>query len=349
MELSEFNQICLKNASKSLNAPGLFDGKMGICLYLFAKGYTDKNNEIIELGEKLIDDVVDEIENSHTYSFCDGLAGIGWGIHYLWQKKYIEADIDETLFDFDLKIIKYLTNNNCPNISLDKGLLGFLKYINQRNINTNLSSHSIYSRVKKELLILIINEIDKYISKNILIEDNPISFDLFCNLPVLIYELSESYNSKVHNVKIERIVDHLLYTIENSIPAIHANRLFLIYSLNHLFREMDSIESHSRIINKIFSTIDFDQIPLELHEYDSSIRFNQIGFLYILKNLKNELYINEYKQNIDELYFLINSMVNNAENMKNFSENKDTTLICGFTGKDLFDIWISNNNNHNTK
>ena len=50
---------------------------------------------------ELINEIYDEISVHTNCDFENGLAGIGWGIEYLAQNGFIEADTDDMLSDFD--------------------------------------------------------------------------------------------------------------------------------------------------------------------------------------------------------------------------------------------------------
>lgn len=39
--------------------------------------------------------------------FCSGLSGVGWGVEYLIQNKFVDADSDELLEDIDAKIMEW--------------------------------------------------------------------------------------------------------------------------------------------------------------------------------------------------------------------------------------------------
>lgn len=88
-------------SSSFIDNLGLLNGKLGISIYFFHLArYT--NNKIFEkYAEELIDELCDEISVSTPLDFTDGLAGIGWGIEYLVQNNFIDANTDEVLLDFD--------------------------------------------------------------------------------------------------------------------------------------------------------------------------------------------------------------------------------------------------------
>lgn len=114
-----------------LPSPGLFDGKMGgvVFFYLYAR-YADKPY-YGNIADNLFDDVSALINEDMSISFSSGLCGIGWGVEYLIQNKFIDADPDDILEDIDAKIME---SNVCriSNWNFDTGLAGILYYVTTR-------------------------------------------------------------------------------------------------------------------------------------------------------------------------------------------------------------------------
>lgn len=118
------------NASFTRNL-GLLDGKMGICIffYLYARQTGSKLYE--ELGGYLLDEIYKEIAQSASIGFAKGLCGIAWGIEYLIQNNFVEADRDEVLEELDLKILEKDVAR-VKDFSLDDGLKGIAYYVINR-------------------------------------------------------------------------------------------------------------------------------------------------------------------------------------------------------------------------
>lgn len=106
---------------------GLLDGKMGVVIafYELARKY---DNEVYRMyADELLDQVFEAIYVKTPIDFESGLVGIGWGLEYLIQNKYVEADsldicevIDSQLMNIDIRRVQ-----DC---SIEKGLDGFLRY-----------------------------------------------------------------------------------------------------------------------------------------------------------------------------------------------------------------------------
>lgn len=107
---------------------GLSTGKMGILLALVE--YNDLYPN--EIYEEFIDDLIDHIwENIHqslSYSFADGLCGIGWGVEYLLEHKKIKGSGVELCEEIDEKIMQ-IDPRRMTDISIENGLGGILYYV----------------------------------------------------------------------------------------------------------------------------------------------------------------------------------------------------------------------------
>src|SRR5690554_1095395 len=90
---------------------GLMHGKMGISICFFHLARQTGNKIYEDYAGELIDEIYDEISIHTPVDFKNGLAGIGWGIEYLAQNGFIEADTDIVLDEFDQQIFKELLYN----------------------------------------------------------------------------------------------------------------------------------------------------------------------------------------------------------------------------------------------
>jgi len=154
--LQRIANMLLLNASFITNL-GLINGKMGIAIffYHYAK-YT--NNEVYEnYAGELIDEIYEEIKNRTSIDFDNGLTGIGWGIEYLVQNGFLEADTDEVLDDVDetvyQKILLQLSYNDIEGCLLYQ--IARLKSKTNGNIQKEL--------LKKHTLLCLLDECEKFL------------------------------------------------------------------------------------------------------------------------------------------------------------------------------------------
>lgn len=110
---------------------GLFYGKMGIAIFFFH--YARYSNNIIyeDFAGELLDEIIEDIHDGMSVGFASGISGIGWGIEYLVQQKFIEGNNDEILEEIDLKILEYDLLRGVDK-SLETGGVGIAYYVLQR-------------------------------------------------------------------------------------------------------------------------------------------------------------------------------------------------------------------------
>lgn len=82
----------------------------------------------------MIDEIYTEINVNTPLNFKDGLCGIAWGIGYLIQNGFIEANPDEVLEDLDKRIMEWDVRR-ISDYSLETGLSGIACYVISRMEN----------------------------------------------------------------------------------------------------------------------------------------------------------------------------------------------------------------------
>lgn len=106
---------------------GLFHGRMGMAVFFFLYARHTDSRIYEDFAGNLIDDIYDDISTAMPVGLKDGLCGIGWGIEYLVQQRYLEGNTDEILEDIDLKIMEK-DLRRITDYSLENGLEGILWY-----------------------------------------------------------------------------------------------------------------------------------------------------------------------------------------------------------------------------
>lgn len=119
-----------------LNSPyiqdiGLFHGKMGIVLALYA--YADKYNDklIEEYAWDLFQQVYDGVRTDMPVGLEYGLAGIGYATTLLRGKGWVACDLNEVLAEIDAKIMER-DPRRMTDYSVRSGAGGLLVYLAQR-------------------------------------------------------------------------------------------------------------------------------------------------------------------------------------------------------------------------
>lgn len=89
---------------------GLFNGKMGIALYLYRYARYADCKYYSEFADELLDKVLDSINHSSP-DFESGISGVGWCINYLMKNEYVEGDPNDVLLNVDKRVFSQLSCN----------------------------------------------------------------------------------------------------------------------------------------------------------------------------------------------------------------------------------------------
>lgn len=153
--LKRIANILLLNAS-FINNLGLLNGKMGIAIFFYHYARYTGNNVYETFAGELIDEIYEGINARSSIDFTDGLTGIGWGIEYLVQNGFIEADTDDVLEDIDeavyQKILFQLTYNE---------LQGCILYQLARFRARTSENNDQRMQLKKHTLLCLLGECEK--------------------------------------------------------------------------------------------------------------------------------------------------------------------------------------------
>jgi hypothetical protein len=145
-KLRRYANLLLLNGS-FVDDPGLGKGKIGIAIFFYHYHRLNGCNQFGDYADDLIDQIYEELNINTPIDFENGLAGIGWGIEYLVENKFIEGDPDEILNEINDKIIKTI-NGFSPE---------------ERAIKKNESGYNIYQKVKRRRELLSESELVSFI------------------------------------------------------------------------------------------------------------------------------------------------------------------------------------------
>jgi hypothetical protein len=299
---NHFEQLAnflLKN-THSANNPGLIHGKMGtsVLAFLLAQETRDKNYHYF--AEDLIDEIYEEISSTTPICFETGLAGIGWGMEFLSQNKFIEIDTDEALKDLDNEIFNEIVYNTPRELSLTKGILGIGAYLLMRISNRPPENRDIFKLTNQQALVFLIDELDRKtqdISK-IISEpsyDGSKIFDLLWDYPVTLWFLTELYNNEAFRPQTEKIIKRLIDPLSDGSnrPKLHSNKLLLSLALIRIRQTIELVQMDNISINvlaielvtsNLLAGIDRNNIRSELSDSEMDLRYGALGvtLIYIL-------------------------------------------------------------------
>ncbi len=300
---------------------GLMHGKMGISIFFYQLSRQTNNQIYEDYAGEIIDEIYEEITINTPVDFENGLAGIGWGIEYLVQNGFIEADTDNVLEEFDNKVFKKLIDNTPNEVGILKGLVGLGTYLLKRIQNPSSSDEKITTLTNKHLLIHLIDELDRktqdvseiIAEPRLLLSDNKPSeiipnfhfkensgssdrkngtiphFDLFWDYPFLLCFLTELHKQNIFNFKVEKMIKRLLEPIDDvkKLPDLHSNRLLLALAIDKIQQSFITKKIASSYTEKLIGGIKRETILSEpsLALSPSSLRFGYHGIMWIYKNM----------------------------------------------------------------
>lgn len=130
--------------SSAINNLGLLHGKMGIVVFFYRYGRYIKNRMYEEFAGELLDEIFEDVHNQLPIDFENGYLGIGWGIEYLANEKFIDGNTNIVLEDMDKKIMER-DIRRISDMSLETGLEGIFHFVLSR-IQNNLDVHSLFDK-----------------------------------------------------------------------------------------------------------------------------------------------------------------------------------------------------------
>lgn len=115
-------------ASVSLIEVGLPEIGLAMCYYTYANH--SNRSEYVELADKMIDVVCKIVTKDIPICVENGLCGLGCGLQYLIQNRFLDGDINEILEDIDLAVIREYEKSSNKYLKNE-----LMLYINYRNLN----------------------------------------------------------------------------------------------------------------------------------------------------------------------------------------------------------------------
>lgn len=98
------------------NSIGMY-GKMGKIITLFRLYKDTKKVTWKESAETLLEEAINECNESTPIGYGNGLCGFGFGIEWLIQNGCIDGNADDILYEIDDKITAYL--QDCQEVKTD--------------------------------------------------------------------------------------------------------------------------------------------------------------------------------------------------------------------------------------
>ena len=353
---------------------GLLNGKMGIAIFFFHLARETKNSIYEDYAGELIDEIYEEINLNTPLDFENGLAGIGWGIEYLVQNGFIDADTDEVLEEFDKRLMPFIYSFPSA-IGLCNGLVGLGAYLLKRIQNPNSNDDKIQTLINKQLLIHLISEVDRRTQDLSSIIREPVSisnrenlsqeseacvFDLTWDYPALIGFLVEVFQLNLYNTKVNSILQRLIAPLSQTVnlPKLQSHRLLLACALVKLRQSVIRLDGQPNTENisnnflnvetdnttqHLLSEISREIIAQELLPNCAFLKNGTTGVAWIYHHLFCLTANSEFKTEAD--YWLGKSIYNSHLEVVNIHEEISMILgiLTGYAGLTLIDNYHEKN------
>lgn len=284
----QLDRIIMSMDMKGLHL-GLFNGKMGICIYFFHLARLQNNLEYRAFAEKLLQQIFASASNISVINFPVGLSGIGWGIHHLLEEGFVTGNFDDVLQDVDdllFRTVHFEWLDDKKRNRLEFIWL-LLYYVDRLRTMKNREE----KRLAQKTVIRILNHIEDFYSD--VLWEQPVIFNLeMYDLALYLIVLSKLYEQNFYNDKIMRIWEGIANSVLSSIPLLHANRLFLLTSIRCVLKHasLSQWERHAKLLE---SNIDYDEmLNQEFLNKNITIRRGVAGcclLLSIVGNISTEL------------------------------------------------------------
>lgn len=217
------------NESPVLN---ITTGKMGACLYFFLLADSLKNKQYQQWAEKLLDEIYEKLSLDIATTSITDVLQVGIAIDFLLNRKYVTGNVNHVLGEVDNVLFQKMTSSKAPQMLTCEthDFLYILYYLYLRQKKQKPNSDDRY--LMEELIIKVFNEV--YNSLNSDFYDEPLLFNLEYKLPPFLFVLSKIYSLNFYNYRLNEVIREMAGLIQSRIPALHANRLYLLWGLVNL-------------------------------------------------------------------------------------------------------------------
>mgnify|MGYP006873002778 FL=1 len=131
------------------------EGAMREAITLFHEARHTKVPAQQAMAEQTLEKILDQCDAGLSFSYADGLCGIGVGIEYLLQEGYVDGDANEVLSHFDALLFRIITARPAIDTSIAHGMLGIAYYLYYRLKAQSTSDAPQVLHLKEHLIYLI--------------------------------------------------------------------------------------------------------------------------------------------------------------------------------------------------
>jgi hypothetical protein len=190
----------------------LYHGQTGLAIVYFILSAISKNNFFYLRAEALVNNLGGHIANVQKLDFENGLAGIGWGVEWIVQNKYIEANTEEILEDLDDELYKIAVYARLNSLNIENGTLGKAMYFHKRLSAQNPNVNRFRKICNQECLIFLIDDIkDKFlaIEDGLIYKNGMLTVEEYREIAQCLIFLSRVQKLKLNTEITERLIESI--------------------------------------------------------------------------------------------------------------------------------------------
>ena len=116
---------------------GIMSGLSGVCIFLFCYVSIFKDKLVLKRALSVLQHIINNRKQIRTFDFNNGTMGVAFTIAWLRNRNLISGDVDNLLYEFDLKVKSTLSKvvNRNENLDFYKDYFRFDLYVYERQIN----------------------------------------------------------------------------------------------------------------------------------------------------------------------------------------------------------------------
>ena len=268
---------------------GLFNGEMGIALFLYRYAHMSKQNLYEEIADGLIEDVYALINKEMKPDLKNGFCGIGLGIKYLIDEMFLDGYIEEFLSEIDATLLENVAKAFGNELAMPDPVFSSGIYLHAR-----LAGHNVTEREKKWTILCYKTGISLFEEKMAEVQWKP----QLALLDSMLFTYIEFYNGQIGEPdKTESFFNVLLSLSAKAIEVRHFDTCDLYLFLQIYARLPDRIKAQYQQLEKQIENI-IQTIPWNMELWNDLLWWSFIyGYRFPIPEESIELYIEQVLDN----------------------------------------------------
>ncbi|MDR1227130.1 MAG: hypothetical protein LBK47_09585 [Prevotellaceae bacterium] len=267
------------------NSANSISNKISVSLYFYQLSHFEHNKEYEKLAEKYLEDVFSEIHTVREVDIKNGLSGIGLGINYLVKNNFVSGNINIILQEIDNYLFKVMSVPQYHESANTFSMIQVLYYFYVRLKDQKKDNENEY--LFQELCVKTINNIYSKIGKALI--GNRLAYNVESELPLFLYVLSKISILNIYNVRITNILNELSPIVLSTIPMLHCNKLYLLWSMSAIYEQI-KISGWNAHIELLIRELNLDEIVnTELKNRNIFFNDGATSIFLLAENVKKHL------------------------------------------------------------